>query len=738
MKEKDQIVDNKRLRLPRFKGQLVHAFAPAVSTPRKGPTKGPTKGATKGTTRRTDRGATSPGKILAEALCHALEHRRLLILQPFVLISGILAYRAAAFEPAPAALFLIAVPLMAGLAWTRKGTAWPIWLVTLVFWIGVCLLPVHGALFGTSMLRGVVYGTYLAQVDAIHSNDGERARLIISRLSPLGNARAPQVRRARILVPSDQVPKIGDTIKAALRLYRVPGPVIPGGFDSQFQGYFDGIGAFGSATGQLETIRSAQGAGLFGLIQDLRDFIGSRIDQTLSLPVSGIARALIIGDQGQVDEDIRQKLAAAGLAHVLAISGLHLSLVAGGVFAFTRMALALSYTLGQRLAVKKIAALAGVGAALIYLALSGASVSAIRATLMLLLIFGAVLAGRRALTMRNVALAALVVILVDPASIFRPSFQLSFAAVTALVGAYEGFGRKTAPEGWPKRLLGYALGIALTSLIAGAATALFAAYHFQQVAPLGVLGNIAAIPLVAFVVLPAALMAVLTMPLGIEPVFLRVMGWGIEQIISVARLVANLAEGFVTAPLLGAPALLIGFAALAWFAFFPGRMRVGGLLAAIPLLLAFGRLPPPDIMIADTTLAVAVRQNEANGEGLSLVSGRANSFAVRAWGEAYLEPIGATTSNKTCDSSGCLIPGDRFQLALVKRRDGFEEDCASADLVVTRISSPDRCRRLTQVIDSLDLEQQGVHWARWTGTNFWIRPAITDLNRPWRPIYWTR
>ncbi|MCF6303047.1 MAG: ComEC/Rec2 family competence protein, partial [Devosiaceae bacterium] len=359
----------------------------------------------------------------------------------------------------------------------------------------------------------------------------------------------------------------------------------------------------------------------------------------------------------------------------------------------------------------------------------GASVSAIRATLILLLVFGAVLAGRKALTMRNVALAAIFVILVDPAAIFRPSFQLSFAAVTALVGAYEGYRTGfSGPKNWIIKTLGALWAIALTSMIAGAATALFAAYHFQQVAPFGMLGNMVAIPLVSLIVLPAALIGVLLMPLGVEPVFLKTMGWGIEKIIFVAEQISDFGHGVVSAPILGPAALIIGVAGLGWFAFFHQPVRFFGLGLAALLLPVFGTLPAPDIMIADTTKAVAVRVDSQ----LLLISGRTNSFAVRAWSETYMEEITQATGTQPCDASGCFYLGENYEVALVKTRDAFDEDCRRANLVITRQKSPSSCRGITQVIDSLDLQNNGVHWLKWTGEEFWIRQAISDIHRPWR------
>ncbi len=681
--------------------------------------------------------------VFQQVLIETLENRRLLIAQPFALIAGILLYSSARYEPSLIAIAVLGIFLVGALyVWRNYPLTAATILLALGMFVGASAASVHAHLFGTEMVYGAFYGDYSARVDAIHSQNSERTRIIISNIIPMGDDRTPPIRRARIVVPLDQAPSVGDIIHAPMRLYRVPGPIVPGGFDPQFHAYFDGIGAYGSTTGQVSLLKPAEQVNFWRWIEDVRQAIGARIDDNLPLPLSGIARALIIGDQGQINDDVRQDLAEAGLAHVLAISGLHLSLVAGGIFAAIRMVLASSYVLGQWVSVKKIAALGGMSAALIYLGLSGASVSAIRATLMLMLIFGAVLAGRRALTMRNVAFAALVVIVIDPASIFRPSFQLSFAAVTALVGVYEGYRLPiNEKQSGFRKTLSSIVGIGLTSLIAGAATALFAAYHFQQVAPFGVLGNIFAIPLVAFVILPAALIAVILMPFGFEGLFLSIMGWGISQILTLASAIANMSTDVVTAPILGPTALLLGLLGFAWFAVFTGKIRVIGVVFGIVLIPLFGVLPRPDIMIADTTLAIALKgeadlgEQSAGGQYMELISGRNNSFAVNVWSETYMIPIITTIDKTNCDLSGCFYVRADYKIAVVKTHDAFEEDCSISNLVITRIIATENCRNQTQVIDKNDLQTGGVHWAKWDGDNFVIRPAITDIYRPWRPQY---
>jgi len=378
--------------------------------------------------------------------------------------------------------------------------------------------------------------------------------------------------------------------------------------------------------------------------------------------------------------------------------------------------------------VKKAAAVVALGSAFGYLLLAGgsANVPAFRSTIMIALILGAVLAGRRALTMRNVAIAALVIILLDPASVFRPSFQLSFAAVVALIGSYEwARSDPDAPRGvggWVRRLL---IGTAVTSAIAGAATLLFSAYHFHQTAPLGVVANLMAVILIA-PIMAAIVIAALLMPLGWEAPFLMALQVLIEALIGIARLVSEWSAGLTLHPLLLPAALVMGLMALAWFAFFQSWHRLIGpaLLGPAVLLLAMDR--PPDVLIADTTRAVAMR----GGGGLGLIDGKAGSFAVEVWAETYGEPIGQGEAH--CDAVGCIATSPRgFTLALIADPAGFYEDCGLVDLVVTRRAAPKTCAAAV-VIDQADLAAGGVHWLRWSGETFEVRTAKTGLSRPWR------
>lgn len=669
---------------------------------------------------------------LAASVLIALERRRLFILLPFATILGLFGYRLATFEPQLPALAVVALAIaVAGFALRRSLRGLRAVTLLAAFWAGFALLPVHGALFGTPMLAGTAYGTYQARVDAVVSDDGKSRRLIVSSLVPEADADPLRVRRARIVAPETPALAPGDTIRAPIWLYPVPGPILPGAYDAQFAGYFAGIGAYGRVTRSVTVIGHPASPSIDRLVARLRMGIARRVSAEARQPASGILRAVMVGDQSTVDDKTRARMSAAGLAHVLAISGLHLTLVAGGVFFALRALFALSHGLAQRADIRRLAAGGGILAALGYLMLSGESVSAVRATLMLMLVFGAILFGRRAITMRNVALAALFVLLVDPASLFRPGFQLSFAAVVALIGVYEFAPARDAPDHPLGRALAAVRGLAMTSLVAGGATAVFAAYHFQQTAPLGVIANVLAIPLVGLVVLPSAFAAVLLMPFGVEKPFIGLAAWGLDRILDIAQVVAVWSEGLPASPLLGQGALFIALGTLAWFAFFTTRVRFLAPLVAVPLIVLAGLDRPPDVLVADTTQAVAVREES----GLALAAGRTGSFAVDVWGETYGQSIAAKAQGLTCDAVGCIEKSPvGFTVALIENPAAFPEDCRSADLVVTRLAAPAPCRQTTQVVDARDLARGGVHWLRWhqDTRRFTIRPAITDVHRPWR------
>jgi len=677
------------------------------------------------------KGNDGPLAGLRTAFAGALEHRRLFILLPYAMIAGLIV----AFElPAePSSLLLIAGGVgTAGALWaTRLSPGWSRAAgLAAAFWLGFCLLSLHGTLFGTAMLARPAYGTYEVRVDEVLTANADGVRAIVSDITPVDQARPLPVRRGRIVV--DAAPDLapGDVIRAPLRFYPVPGPVVPNGFDTQFHSYFDGIGAYGNTIGQVERVQTGEAGAPERVVDSLRRGIAARIDAVLPQPAAGIARALITGDQSMVTDEARDVMSTAGLAHVLSVSGLHLTLVAMLVMATLRGGLAVVGRLDRFISVKRLAAAGAIVASLGYFGISGGNVAALRSTIMIVLVLGAVVAGRRALTMRNVALAALAIIVTDPASVLRPSFQLSFAAVVALIGAWEMLRPGDERDrGWLGKVWTYFAGGALTSVVAGAATLLFSIYHFQQTAPLSVVGNLMSLVLIGFVMMPAALVATLLMPFGLEAPFLVVMGWSIDGMLWVAQLVAGWSAGLSASPLLLPIALVLGLLALAWFTFLTTWHRFVGPALLVPAVLMLALDKPPDVLISDTTQAIAMRGTD----GLALVAGKPDSFAVKVWRDTYAETL-EPAPLLNCDSLGCFGESPAgFKVAVAADPSAFYEDCSLADLMLLRRPAPEDCAAGT-VIDAGTLERGGIQWLRWDPTNrqFEVRPAVPPGDRPWR------
>lgn len=672
--------------------------------------------------------------MFAAVLAGAIAGRRLFVLLPFAMIAGLIVYAQLPSQPNPWALAAgaLAVGLILVLSW--RAAHLPIATLATAFWVGICLLPLHGHWFGTSMLARPAYGLFEARVEEIVSATAEARRIVVSGLTPVAGDRPVQIARARLVVPPEPLLAPGDIVRARVRLAPVPGAILPGAYDGQFHSYFAGVGAYGTVTGgEFALVSPGSSLDPTRGIEGTRVAIGARIDAVLDGEAAAIGRAMVMGDQSAITDETREVMANSGLAHIYSISGLHLSIVAGGMFWLVRWALA-AIPFATRWPVKKIAAVMGLIAAAGYMLLAGgiSNVPALRSAIMLGLIFGAVLAGRRALTMRNVAIAALAIIVIDPASVFRASFQLSFAAVVALIGIYEMPHKPPARDrNWAGRIWATVWATALTSFIAGTATLLFSAYHFQQTAPLGVLGNVLVLPVVSLVIMPFAVLSVLAMPFGIEAPFVAAMGWGIDRMVDGATLVAGWSQGLTGNPLLTGVALIIGLVALAWFAFVNTWWRLLGPALAVPILLLFGFDQRPDLIIADTTQAIVLR----SGDGLGLVTGRGGSFAVDAWSEHYQEAVAETAPGVHCDSLGCIARTPQFSIAVVKNAAAFAEDCGLHDLLIARVRAPTTCIG-GQIIDADDLAHGGVHWLRWNepAGRFDIRTAIPNLNRPWRVV----
>ncbi|MEX0852888.1 MAG: ComEC/Rec2 family competence protein, partial [Bauldia sp.] len=446
--------------------------------------------------------------------------------------------------------------------------------------------------------------------------NGMRVVLRVHHIDEVAAEHTPET--VRVTVRSGTVALgVGDAVGLRARLTPPSGPPLPGGHDFARDAFYAGIGAYGFAYGAAEP--AMIGPAPFDIrvgrpLAALRHLIRRRIEAALPGDAGHVAAALVIGDQGGISETTQEAMRASGLGHILSISGLHMALVAGATFWLIRALLALSPALALGRPIKKWAAAAALAVAVFYLAISGAGVATQRAFVMLAIMLAAVMIDRRAITLRNVALAALVVLAIAPESLLSASFQMSFAATVALVAGYR------AISSWSERRLllspGGGVGarlrrsfasLVLTSLIAGVATAPFAAFHFQRVAPLTLVANLAAMPVVGLLVMPMALAAVVMMPFGLEALPLWLMERGLAWVGLVAEWTAAWSAGYGNVAMAPKAALLFVAAGFLWLTLWGERWRLAGL---VPIVLAVPiavMAPRPDVLVDESGIAAAVR-----------------------------------------------------------------------------------------------------------------------------------
>lgn len=552
--------------------------------------------------------------------------------------------------------------------------------------------------------------------------------------------------RVRVTVRSgtgDAVP--GDWIRLYAVLSPFSRPVTPGGFDFQRYAYFQGLGGTGYALGGPRELKHLN-PGTFQepgvAVERLRLAMTRRVRAAVSSEAGTVAAALITGMRRAIPESVVTVMRDSGLAHLLAISGLHIGLIAGLVFFAVRGGLALVPSLAVRHPIKKWAAVAALLTALGYAVIAGATVPTLRAFSMAGLVLIAVLLDRRGITMRLVAWAAVAILLFRPDSMLGPSFQMSFAAVTALVATYEVVrGRfrelRQAHRGTVHRMGLYLGSVVLSTVVAGAATGPFAAYHFNVLAAYGVIANAVAVPLTGLWIMPWAIVGVALMPFGLEAVGLVPMSWGIDGMLAVARWVAGLPGSIVTVPALPAVSLFAVVSGGLWLCLWQRTWRLAG-VGAIGVGVLLGILHDrPALLAAGDASVFAVR----TVEGLHPLSpaGRPDRFILASWERrsGARSAIGADNRGEappetSCDWAGCVIRQDGRRTSLVWHEGALIEDCWTADILISAVPIRTPCPAPSITIDRFDLWRGGTHAVWIDDAGIRVRNVEQERgDRPW-------
>ena len=701
-----------------------------------------------------------PRSALAKAFEREIDERRLFLWLPVAAGAGAILYLQSAHEPSFVAslvatvvfgslalavrthrvAFVLCVALAAAAAGMVCG-AWRSFRSAAPMIERVRILNVTGFIEEMDFRReGARFVLRLDSAEGMEARDMPYRIRLTTRQTPALEAGAYVALKARLLPPA----------RAAL----------PGGYDFARDAFFVRIGGVGSVLGRIDVVEPPGPPGLtfqlYAAIDRARNALARRVYAVIGADAGAIGAAMVTGKRDFLSEPAKELIREAGIFHIITISGVQMTLVAGIFFWGFRRLLTMSRTLALRYPVKKWAAALAIAAASIYDIMTGSRVGTERALFMTIILLGAVMVDRQALTMRNLALAALIVVVFEPDALLGASFQLSFAAVAALVAVYEarmaalarvrsetdglsprlppGALRRGLMQRFFHRLRHEPAAMLVATFFATAATASFMAYHFHELSPYVLIGNPLTLTIIELFAIPGALLGAALYPFGLDGWVWAYVGGGIDLILWVARHIAAAPASTLHLPAFAPWAIV--FLALSVLSLVIWRTTILR-LTALPLaavgLMGAAAGPGFDAAIAPSGEAAAVRMDDGR---LAVLSKRANIFAAEQWLRADGDGRAGSAVRlaNSCDALGCaaVAQGGR-KIALVLDARAFAEDCARADIVVSPLYAPGGCAA-GLVLDRRRLQEAGAVTVRWSGDAVAVNSAREgEQGRPWSP-----
>lgn len=514
----------------------------------------------------------------------------------------------------------------------------------------------------------------------------------------------------------------GDIISAKVRLMPPPGPSLPGGYDFARTAWFTGIGATGRALGPIELRVSAPRAANFwnGARNDLsRNIIGAMGAET-----GAIGSALLVGTRGGIEEEDAEALRNSGMAHLLSVSGLHVTAVVGASFLIVSAFLASISWFALRVRVPLLAAAASAVVAVFYTLLTGAEVPTVRACIAALLILLALALGRNAISLRMLAAGAVFVLLFWPEALSGPSFQLSFAAVGTIVLLHENehvrrwLGNRD--QMFLMRGLRAVAGLLITGFAIEIVLAPIALYHFHKSGVYGALANIVAIPLTTFLIMPTQMLGLLAdlIAEGLGAPFWWMASWGVTTILWLAHSVSSAPGAVALLPEMPTFAFATTILCGLTIAIFETKWRFLAIFPMAVSLMFMITSPRPDMLLTGDGQHLAVVLPDGK---MALLRQRAGQYARSLLSEtAAISEEDAIAlddmSGAICNEDGCsfaLTRGGRNWKILALRSNymipvmELAAACRRSDIVISKRRLPWSCQPRWLKADAALLERTG-------------------------------
>lgn len=672
---------------------------------------------------------------------------------PVAFGAGAAVYFALRYEPALWPLLLGAAVAFAGwIAARRRGWArrltWPLLMLACVAG-GLAAAKIRTEMVAAPIAPALSEPTVIeAWVVDVDSHGQRGARIVIAPVWIRGLTPEHTPVRLRATVRGEP-PRPGEAIRLFGILNPPPAPASPGAYDFGRNAFFQGMGGVAFALGETRRADLARAPWRLRLamaVNGARYALAEGIVARLGERTGGIAAAMTTSHETWISQEDMDVMRDSGLAHILSVSGLHMAIVGGFVFFAVRLGVAAWPWLALRVHGKKVAAVAGLTAVGVYLVVSGAPPPAERAAITASIAFLAILLDRQAVTMHGLAVAAFIVLAIQPEAIVTPGFQMSFAATAALVALVEAWPERTreisAP--WPilavQRFGGWLTAAVAASVVAGLATGPFAMQHFNRTAMYGLLANLGASPVADFILMPALAIGAALEPLGLGGPFLAVAGWGVDLMLAIGTWTAGLPGAVRTVASTPDYVLPIAFLGVLFVCVWQGRLRWIGLPLAAAVLV-WPRAPTPDLWIGDGgTNAAFHREKEA-----IVVRPGVREFAVDLWSRRRgLTMMDRSETGWACDRFSCRPEAEQAGPVAIwwgRRAPGLDQMetlCRAAPVVSVRAvvtSIPSACQdRL--VLDGVDFARGGAV-ELWRGSpvepDQWHAVWTADVrgDRPW-------
>lgn len=545
---------------------------------------------------------------------------------PVFIGTGIALWFALPFEPGLLFYGVAVVVALAAMLAHRLGPeiGHPIAVIVLCLTSGMVAAGYRAHAVAAPMLEFRYYGPVQGRIIEIDRSQSDALRITLDQVILLDVPAHRTPLKVRIsLHGAEFTPDPGQVVLVTAHLAAPEGPAEPGGFDFRRMAYFEQLGAVGYTRSPVMLWADPDPGAQW--INRLRTRLAAAMMAAMPGDAGAFAAGAMTGDRSGISQDTVQALRDSNLAHLLAISGMNMAFITGFVFMLVRYGVALVPPLALRVNAKKLAAVVAFMVALFYLQLSGANVATMRAFLIVMVMLGAVLLDRRGLTMRSVALAGVVLLLAEPESLLEPGFQLSFAATVVLIAGFEALDRQILREKLPRWLMPV-FAMVLTSVLAGLATAPFAAATFNRFTDYGLLANLLTAPVMS-VLMAAGAMAALLAPVGLAAPAYWLLELSSRWILFVAHWVAGL-DGAVTPIIAPGPVVipLITFGG-AWMILWRGSWRLAGAAPIVAALVLWGFAARPDLLISSDGALVGI----ATPEGRALSAAKGAGFSAESW-----------------------------------------------------------------------------------------------------------